>query len=116
VADATALAQAVDGVLLVLEAGKTRRQAARNAVESLHQVGTNLVGVVLNAVPTHKGRYYYYSYHHTTRPMGTEGGGESTAGAGCSGEGGRPIDVVRQDRPFVFRLDGVTAAFEKRAC
>jgi len=60
VADATALAQAVDGVLLVLEAGKTRRQAARHAVESLHQVGANLVGVVLNAVPTHKGSYYYY--------------------------------------------------------
>jgi len=60
VADATALAQAVDGVLLVLEAGKTRRQAARYAVESLHQVGASLVGVVLNAVPTHKGSYYYY--------------------------------------------------------
>jgi succinoglycan biosynthesis transport protein ExoP len=65
VADATALAQAVDGVLLVLEAGKTRRQAARHAVESLHQVGANLVGVVLNAVPTHKGSYYYYYYHET---------------------------------------------------
>ena len=60
VADATALAQAVDGVLLVLEAGKTRRQAARHAVESLHQVGASLVGVVLNAVPAHKGSYYYY--------------------------------------------------------
>jgi succinoglycan biosynthesis transport protein ExoP len=60
VADATALAQAVDGVLLVLEAGKTRRQAARHAMESLRQVGANLVGVVLNAVPTHRGSYYYY--------------------------------------------------------
>ena len=64
VADATALAQAVDGVLLVLEAGHTRRKAARQAVESLRQVGANLVGVVLNGVPTHKG-YYYYSYHET---------------------------------------------------
>ncbi len=63
VADATVLAQAVDGVLLVLEAGKTRRQAARRAVESLRQVGANVVGVVLNAVPTHKGSYYCYSYH-----------------------------------------------------
>lgn len=63
VADATALAQAVDGVLLVLEAGKTRRQAARHAVESLRQVGANLVGVVLNAMPTHRGSDYYYSYH-----------------------------------------------------
>ena len=65
VADATALAQGVDGVLLVLEAGHTRREAARHAVESLRQVGANLVGVVLNAVPTHKGSYYYYSYHET---------------------------------------------------
>jgi succinoglycan biosynthesis transport protein ExoP len=61
VADATALAQAVDGVLLVLEAGHTRREAAWHAAESLRQVGANLVGVVLNAVPPHKGSYY--SYH-----------------------------------------------------
>jgi len=64
VADATALAQAVDGVLLVLEAGQTRRKAARQAVGSLRQVGANLVGVVLNGVSTHKG-YYHYSYHET---------------------------------------------------
>jgi len=64
VADAVALAQAVDGVLLVLKAGHTRREAARHAVESLHQVGANLVGVVLNAMPTRRGSYYYYySYH-----------------------------------------------------
>ena len=63
VADATALAQAVDGVLLVLEAGHTRREAARHAVESLRQVGAHLVGVVLNAMPTHRGSDYYYSYH-----------------------------------------------------
>jgi len=65
VADAAVLAQAVDGVLLVLEAGHTRREAARHAVESLRQVGANLVGVVLNAVPTYNGSYYYYSYHET---------------------------------------------------
>jgi len=64
VADAMALAQAVDGVLLVLEAGHTRRQAARQAVESLRRVGASLVGVVLNAVPTHSGSYYY-PYHET---------------------------------------------------
>jgi capsular exopolysaccharide synthesis family protein len=58
VADAAVLARGVDGVLLVLEAGHTRREAARRAVESLRQVGANLVGVVLNAVPTHNGSYY----------------------------------------------------------
>jgi succinoglycan biosynthesis transport protein ExoP len=66
-ADAAVLAQAVDGVLLVLYAGHTRREAARHAVESLHQVGANLVGVILNAVPTHKGSYYYYHEHDGDR-------------------------------------------------
>jgi len=64
VADATALAQAVDGVLLVLEAGKTRREAARRAGENLRQVGANLVGVVLNRVPTHRGGYYSYREYY----------------------------------------------------
>jgi succinoglycan biosynthesis transport protein ExoP len=60
VTDAAVLAQGVDGVLLVIDAGQTRRGAAKRAVESLRQVGANLVGVVLNAVPTHRGGYYYY--------------------------------------------------------
>ena len=52
----------MEGVLLVLEAGKIRREAARHAVESLQRVGANLVGVVLNAVPAHNGSLYYYKY------------------------------------------------------
>ena len=91
VADAAVLARGVDGVLLVLEAGKTRREAARHAVERLRQVGANLVGVVLNAVPTHRGSYHYYSYHE------------------CYGDGrGRRTDRRRQNgRPTaVQRLFG----------
>jgi non-specific protein-tyrosine kinase len=62
VADATELARAVDSVLLVLEAGRTRREAARHALESLRQVGANVAGVILSGVPTHTSSYYYYSY------------------------------------------------------
>jgi capsular exopolysaccharide synthesis family protein len=60
-ADAPVLAQAVDGTLLVINARKTRREAARHAVESLHQVGANIVGAVLNAVPTREvsDRYFF---------------------------------------------------------
>jgi succinoglycan biosynthesis transport protein ExoP len=65
-ADTAVLAQAVDGVLLVLLAGHTRTQDAQSAVKSLHQVGANLVGVVLNAAPIGKGSYY--SYYTTGRP------------------------------------------------
>lgn len=59
-ADAAVLAQAVDGVLLAVEAGKTRRGAAQDAVASLQQVGANLLGVVLTQVPSRSSRYYYY--------------------------------------------------------
>ena len=59
-ADAAVLAQAVDGVLLAVEAGKTRRGAAQDAVLGLQQVGANLLGVVLTQVPTRNSRYYYY--------------------------------------------------------
>lgn len=62
VADGYVLAPSVDGVILVVEAGKTRRSDARRAVENLRQVQANVLGVVLNAVPNRKSGYYYY--HH----------------------------------------------------
>jgi non-specific protein-tyrosine kinase len=64
VTDAAVLAQSVDGVLLVVDAGRTRKGAARRAVETMRQVGANIVGVVLNAVPVKRGGYYYYYYYH----------------------------------------------------
>ena len=64
VTDAAILAQNVDGVLLVVEAGRTRRGAASQAVESLRQVNANLLGAVLNAVPLRKGGHYYYYYYY----------------------------------------------------
>jgi non-specific protein-tyrosine kinase len=63
VTDAAVLAQAVDGVLLVVDVGETRRADARRTAQSLQQVRANLAGVVLNRVPTHKDGYYYASYH-----------------------------------------------------
>jgi succinoglycan biosynthesis transport protein ExoP len=60
VTDAAILAQAVDGVLLVIDAGETAQDVARRAAESLQQVGAHLIGVVLNKVPTRRGGGYYY--------------------------------------------------------
>jgi capsular exopolysaccharide synthesis family protein len=48
VTDASVLATRLDGVLLVLEAGKTRRERAREARRLLEKVKANLLGVVLN--------------------------------------------------------------------
>ncbi len=48
VTDAAVLATRLDGVLLVLKAGKTRRDRAREAHRMLEKVKANVIGVVLN--------------------------------------------------------------------
>ena len=58
VTDAVVLASRVDGVVLVIEAGRTRRDTINQTIERLRQVGANVLGGVLNRVP-HKGKGYY---------------------------------------------------------
>jgi non-specific protein-tyrosine kinase len=59
VTDAAVLATRVDGVLLVLQAGKTRRDRAREARALLDKVKANIVGVVLNNAPVESDYSYY---------------------------------------------------------
>lgn len=63
VADASILANAADGVLLIADAGRTRREMARRAKESLERAGANLFGIVLNRMTKQTAGYYYYYYH-----------------------------------------------------
>jgi non-specific protein-tyrosine kinase len=58
VADAAILSERVDGVVLIMEAGKTRRDLIKQAVFNLNQAEANIFGAVLNRV--NKGRYSYY--------------------------------------------------------
>jgi capsular exopolysaccharide synthesis family protein len=60
VTDAAVLATKVDGVLLVVSAGKTRRDHARTAVERLEQINARLVGTVLTNVQMGAGFQGYY--------------------------------------------------------
>jgi polysaccharide biosynthesis transport protein len=62
VADAAILSTEVDAVLLVVDAGSTRRGPARRALEALKQVNARVIGVTLNRMP--RGGGYYYYYHH----------------------------------------------------
>ncbi len=50
VSDASVLATKVDGVLLVLKAGQTKRDYARRAKETLEKVNAHVIGAVLNNV------------------------------------------------------------------
>ena len=66
VTDAVVLSQRVDGVLLVVKTGDTKTAAAQQTVNQLRRLNANILGVVLNSVPTRGSRYYYsneyYSY------------------------------------------------------
>jgi protein-tyrosine kinase len=61
VTDAALLSAKVDGVVLVIGAGKTRREYARRAKALLDKVNARLIGTVLNNVKLDKSLQYYYS-------------------------------------------------------
>ncbi|GAB7387955.1 CpsD/CapB family tyrosine-protein kinase [Bacillaceae bacterium] len=62
VTDAQLLASQVDGVLLVVHAGKTDKEAAVKAKELLVNVQAKILGVVLNGRKIKGEGYYYYYY------------------------------------------------------
>lgn len=61
VTDAAVLASKVDAVLLVVSAGKTKREHARKARALLEKVNARLIGTVLNNVKGETSLYQYYS-------------------------------------------------------
>ena len=68
VTDPVILATMVDGVIMVIHAGKSPRDVARRARQELVTVGAKIFGVVLNNVDFRKGgydEYYYYRYYET---------------------------------------------------
>jgi non-specific protein-tyrosine kinase len=60
VTDATVLATRVDGVLLVVDSGRTRRDAARRAKEQLERVGARILGVALTNVRPERQQLSYF--------------------------------------------------------
>jgi tyrosine-protein kinase len=67
VTDASILAPVVDGVLLVLTPGSTKRMAARDMVEQITRVGGNILGVVFNNFSESRGAYAYRSNKYYSR-------------------------------------------------
>jgi capsular exopolysaccharide synthesis family protein len=58
VADAKVIAPKVDGVLLVVRPGHTRRSLALGASEQMKLAGAKVIGVVLNRIPLRGADYY----------------------------------------------------------
>ena len=60
VTDAQVLSTKADGVLLVVRAGSTKRDAVLNSVDLIKKVKGKVIGMVLNGVENKKNSYYYY--------------------------------------------------------
>ncbi len=65
VTDATILSSFVDGVMLVVKAGRTQKALLGRSIDQLRKVNANIVGVVLNDVDvTRRNAAYYYGYYY----------------------------------------------------
>jgi capsular exopolysaccharide synthesis family protein len=64
--DGVLVSSLVDGVLLVVHAGKSSRGIVRRSRQLLHDVGAKIFGVVLNNVnvKSQDSYYYYQNYYH----------------------------------------------------
>ncbi|WP_195986706.1 CpsD/CapB family tyrosine-protein kinase [Clostridium sp. D53t1_180928_C8] len=60
VADAQILSTKVDGTLIVVRAGATKKDDVHNSVSILKKVNGHIIGTVLNAAENKKDKYYYH--------------------------------------------------------
>ena len=75
VSDPAVLSREVDGVALVVRAGRTQRDVALRAKKILDDVGANLLGVIVNNIDDVLPYYYGHTYYqYPYQPAGFEGG------------------------------------------
>jgi succinoglycan biosynthesis transport protein ExoP len=61
--DSIILSSVVDGVLLVVNGGKTSGTVVKRSWKEMEEVGANVLGVVINNLATISQEYYSYSYY-----------------------------------------------------
>lgn len=69
VTDAVLLSKQTDGVILVVQAGKTLREDIKRSANKIRGVGGAIFGVIVNAIEASDRDGYYYSYYgYGTKP------------------------------------------------
>lgn len=117
VTDAAVLAKAADGVLVVVQSGRTTSDQLEQALSSLDQAGGTIAGIVLNrAASSRLARMRYgdseYGYGYSESDYGYRGreghegrsegaAGERVVRSGRSGRSGRPGRPARSGRAGV---------------
>lgn len=91
VIDSAIIGPQVDGAIMVAKSGRTSRDALAHGLRQMREVGTNILGCVLNDVDLSKqsgyGGYYYYqgAYYYSNEDNGGSGDdGTGTPGARAS--------------------------------
>jgi capsular exopolysaccharide synthesis family protein len=102
VTDAVILSTRVDSVLMIANAGRTRRNQLKQAIRKLDEVNANLAGVVLNRLTTESGDYYYYAYHNNNYYQNQEESDDDPDILG--GDYSREKKVDNQDRKVHRKL------------
>lgn len=91
VTDAAVLATYTDGVIMVVETGRTSYGAVNHAKQALERVGGHVVGAVLNKMKAGRGGAYayeyYYSYSYASDQYGDGGKPGGDAGNPSNGVG-----------------------------
>jgi capsular exopolysaccharide synthesis family protein len=63
-ADALIVSKLVDGLVLVIRAGKTQKSSLKVAFENIVTSSSKLLGSVINAINANQMGYYYYYYYY----------------------------------------------------
>lgn len=73
VTDAAVLSKRTGGVILVTQAGRTRRDVTKLAIKRLNQVEANLLGTILNQVSQRDGNSNQYAQYYSHSGQGMAG-------------------------------------------
>jgi Mrp family chromosome partitioning ATPase len=90
VTDAVLLSTQVNGVLVVLDAGRTKKAHLQQVNEQLNEVNAHVIGTVLNRLSPRGDGYYYYYYYQNAYYLDeseAEREGISTANGKANGNG-----------------------------
>ena len=78
--DAAVISSQVEGVLVVVQKGKTKREAVRAAMSQLEKANAHVLGAVLNGASHTSSDYYYYHYGDHRRGRGAHAPREAERG------------------------------------
>jgi non-specific protein-tyrosine kinase len=89
VTDAVVLSRRSDGVMIVADAGTTRRGQLKQAVEQLRSSNAHILGVVLNRLTPRSDGYYTYYYYRQSYYIDDSGEGDKEKSSKNGGGSGR---------------------------